>query len=107
VSARWLRSAPEAAWLAGDREGVLKAVEPAYELVCQRRDPRMKGELASWLWRVGALEDQPTEIADPYAQEICGDWRAAAFAWKGLGWPYEVCVPAGLARHRNGAARGT
>ncbi|HSZ09753.1 MAG TPA: AAA family ATPase [Steroidobacteraceae bacterium] len=79
----------EAAWLAGDREGVLKAVAPAYEMVCQRHDPRMKGELASWLWRVGALEDQPTAIADPYAQEISGDWRAAALAWKGLGCPYE------------------
>ena len=79
----------EAAWLAGDREGVRKAVGPAYELVCQRRDPRMKGELASWLWRVGALEDQPSQIADPYAQEIAGDWRAAALAWKNLGCPYE------------------
>jgi len=79
----------EAAWLAGDREGVLKAVGSAYELVCQRRDPRMKGELASWLWRVGALEDQPAQIADPYAQEISGDWRAAALAWKNLGCPYE------------------
>ena len=79
----------EAAWLAGDREGVLKAVGPAYELVCQRRDPRMKGELASWLWRVGALEQPPADIADPYAQEISGDWRAAASAWKSLGCPYE------------------
>ncbi|HXI47963.1 MAG TPA: helix-turn-helix transcriptional regulator, partial [Steroidobacteraceae bacterium] len=79
----------EAAWLAGDREGVLRAVETAYEMVCQRRDPRMKGELAAWLWRVGALEGQPDEIADPYAQEISGDWRAAAFSWKQLGCPYE------------------
>jgi DNA-binding CsgD family transcriptional regulator/tetratricopeptide (TPR) repeat protein len=79
----------EAAWLAGDRDGVLNAVKPAYELVCQRRDPRMKGELASWLWRVGALEKQPDEIADPYAQEIAGDWRAAACNWKRLGCPYE------------------
>jgi DNA-binding CsgD family transcriptional regulator len=79
----------EAAWLADDREGVLKAAGPAYKLVCQRCDPRMKGELASWLWRVGALEHQPAEIADPYAQEIAGDWRAAALAWKGLGCPYE------------------
>jgi DNA-binding CsgD family transcriptional regulator/tetratricopeptide (TPR) repeat protein len=79
----------EAAWLAGDREGVLRAVAAAYELVCQRRDPRMKGELASWLWRVGALEEKPTEIADPYAHEISGDWRAAAFAWRGLGCTYE------------------
>jgi ATP/maltotriose-dependent transcriptional regulator MalT len=79
----------EAAWLAGDREGVLKVVQPAYEMVCRRSDPRMKGELASWLWRVGALERQPTDIADPYAQEISGDWRAAALAWKSLGCPYE------------------
>jgi len=79
----------EAAWLAGDREGVLNAVKPAYELVCQRRDPRMKGELASWLWRIGVLEGLPADIADPYAQEISGDWRAAASAWKSLGCPYE------------------
>jgi len=79
----------EAAWLAGDREGVLRAVETAYEMVCQRHDPRMKGELAAWLWRVGALEGPPAEIADPYAQEISGDWRAAAFSWKRLGCPYE------------------
>ena len=79
----------EAAWLAGDRQGVLNAVKPAYELVCLRRDPRMKGELASWLWRVGALEKKPDEIADPYAQEIAGDWRAAASVWKSLGCPYE------------------
>ncbi len=79
----------EAAWLAGNREGVLKAVEPAYDMVCQRRDPRMKGELAAWLWRAGALEEQPADIADPYAQEIAGDWRGAALNWKRLGCPYE------------------
>jgi DNA-binding CsgD family transcriptional regulator len=79
----------EAAWLAGDREKVLLSVGPAYEMVCRRRDPRMKGELASWLWRVGALEELPDDVADPYAQEISGDWRGAAFNWKRLGCPYE------------------
>jgi DNA-binding CsgD family transcriptional regulator len=79
----------EAAWLADDREAVRRVVEPAYALVCQRRDPRMKGELAAWLWRIGALEGQPTGIAEPYAQEISGDWRAAASRWKELGCPYE------------------
>lgn len=49
----------------------------------------MKGELASWLWPVGALEQQPTEIAHPYALEISGAWRAAASAWQSLGCPYE------------------
>jgi len=79
----------EAAWLAGDREGVVREVQPAYEQVCQRRDPRMRGELAAWLWRVGALEQHPTDMAEPYAMEILGDWRGAARAWEDLGCPYE------------------
>ena len=79
----------EAAWLAGDLDGVVREAEPAYELVCRRRDPRMKGELAAWLWRAGALNEQPTDIAAPYAQEVSGDWRGAARAWQALGCPYE------------------
>jgi DNA-binding CsgD family transcriptional regulator len=79
----------EAAWLTGDRDGVVREVAPAYALVREQRDPRMKGELAAWLWRVGALEQPPTDIAEPYALEICGEWRAAADSWKTLGCPYE------------------
>jgi len=79
----------EAAWLAADGERILREVQPAYERVCQRRDPRMKGELAAWLWRVGALEPHPTDIAEPYAMEVSGDWRGAACAWKDLGCSYE------------------
>jgi DNA-binding CsgD family transcriptional regulator len=79
----------EAAWLSGDREGVRRHAMPAYELVRQRRDPRMKGELAAWLWRVDALTQRPTDIAEPFASEISGDWRAAARAWQTFGCPYE------------------
>jgi DNA-binding CsgD family transcriptional regulator/tetratricopeptide (TPR) repeat protein len=79
----------EAAWLAGDRQAVLRAVQPAYELSRQRRDPRMNGELAAWLWRVDALVDPPPHIAKPYALEISGDWGGAAQLWKELGCPYE------------------
>jgi DNA-binding CsgD family transcriptional regulator len=87
----------EAAWLAGDREGVAREVQPVYELSRRRRDPRMNGELAAWLWRVGALREPPTDIAEPYALEICGDWGAAASLWQALGCPYEyACV---LARY--------
>jgi len=57
--------------------------------VCQRRDPRLKGELAAWLWRVDALEQHPADIAEPYALEISGDWRGAAGEWRDLGCPYE------------------
>jgi DNA-binding CsgD family transcriptional regulator len=79
----------EAAWLAGDREGVVHEVLSVYELAQQRRDPRMNGELAAWLWRAGALTHPPRDIAEPYAQEIAGDWRSAAIAWRMLGCPYE------------------
>jgi ATP/maltotriose-dependent transcriptional regulator MalT len=79
----------EAAWLADDREGVIREVQPVYELTRRHRDPRMNGELAAWLWRVGALQEPPTDIAEPYATEISGDWRRAAGAWHALGCPYE------------------
>ena len=79
----------EAAWLAGDRDGLLREVLPVYELVCRRQDPRMKGELAAWLWRVHALDHHPTDIAEPYAMEVSGDGLGAARRWKDLGCPYE------------------
>jgi DNA-binding CsgD family transcriptional regulator len=49
----------------------------------------MKGELAAWLWRVNALAHSPTDIEEPYALEISGDWCAAARAWAELGGRYE------------------
>ncbi len=79
----------EAAWLAGDRGAVVRAVQPAYERSRERRDPRMNGELAAWLKRVDALEGSLPDIAEPYALEISGDWRGAAQGWKELGCPYE------------------
>ena len=79
----------EAAWLAGDPAGVVREIQPVYELAQSRRDPRMNGELAAWLWRAGALSRQLADIAEPYALEISGDWRAAANAWRMLGCPYE------------------
>jgi DNA-binding CsgD family transcriptional regulator/tetratricopeptide (TPR) repeat protein len=87
----------EAAWLAGDREGVLREAQPAHELVRQLRDPRMKGELAVWLFRVDALwEPPPADIAEPYALELSGDWQGAARTWKMLGCPYEHAIVLGM-----------
>jgi len=55
----------------------------------------MKGDLASWLWRAGALEGTPTGIAEPYAMEISGNWQGAARAWQSLGCPYEHAIVVG------------
>jgi DNA-binding CsgD family transcriptional regulator/tetratricopeptide (TPR) repeat protein len=85
----------EAAWLAGDHETVVREITPAYERLSRRRDPRMKGELAVWLWRTGALKSLPAEIAETYAMEIDGNWRAAADAWQTFGCPYEQGIVLG------------
>ena len=87
----------EAAWLAGDREGVVREVQAAFELARHRRDPWMTGELAVWLWRAEAIEQPPADVAEPYALEMSGDWRNAARAWSQLGCPYEQATL--LARH--------
>jgi ATP/maltotriose-dependent transcriptional regulator MalT len=84
----------EAAWLAGDREDVICAVRPIYDLARHKPDPRMNGELAVWLHRADALDEESldagsTQFAQPYAMEIAGEWRAAANTWKDLGCPYE------------------
>jgi len=79
----------EAQWLAGERDGVIREVQAVYARARSRRDPRMNSELAAWLWRVGALEERPADIAEPYAMEICGDWSGAASAWQALGCAYE------------------
>jgi DNA-binding CsgD family transcriptional regulator/tetratricopeptide (TPR) repeat protein len=86
----------EAAWLAGDRDAVVREVLAVYELARQTRDPRMNGELAAWLWRVGSLAEPPADLAEPYAQEISGDWQGAANTWRVLGCPYEHASVLGL-----------
>jgi ATP/maltotriose-dependent transcriptional regulator MalT len=57
----------EAAWLVGDRDAVIREVRDAYALSRKQRDAWAKGMLAVWLWRAGALEPIPTDIAEPYA----------------------------------------
>jgi DNA-binding CsgD family transcriptional regulator len=85
----------DAAWLAGDLEGVVQAVRPAYELCRSRKDPRMNGELATWLWRMNALDGRRVAMAEPYALEISGNWQGAAELWKRLGCPYEHAMVLG------------
>lgn len=83
------RALAEGAWLAGDRERVVKEVRPVFELAQASHDPWIKGELAIWLWRTGALPSPPRDVAPPFALEMAGDWRAAAGAWRDIGDRFE------------------
>jgi len=79
----------DAAWLGEDREAVIREVQAAYAMAREQHDPWGKGMLAIWLWRAGALQQIPTDIAQPYALEIARDWQGAARSWNELGCPYE------------------
>ena len=82
----------EAAWLAGDLEGVKREAGLVFELAKRHNDPWIRGEFSFWLWRAGGAPETDETIAAPYALQMLGDWRAAAAAWKAIGCPYEEAV---------------
>jgi class 3 adenylate cyclase/tetratricopeptide (TPR) repeat protein len=82
----------EAAWLAGDREGVGAATDDAFELALRQGSAWPIGELAYWRWRAG-LDVEVTKVAaEPYAAEIAGDWARASELWTEIGCPYEAAL---------------
>ena len=82
----------EAAWLAGDREGVRGATEGAFELALRQGAAWPIGELAYWRWRAGLEAEVPHGAAEPYAVQMSGDWARAATLWTEIGCPYEAAL---------------
>jgi ATP/maltotriose-dependent transcriptional regulator MalT len=82
----------ELAWLAGKFEDMAAEAHSMLELAKGDNDPWLQGEFAFWLWRAGVEQPLQQEIAEPYALQIAGNWRAAAERWKELGCPYEEAV---------------
>ncbi len=80
----------EAAWLAGNREGIGEATDAAFALALRYDADWPLGELAYWRWRAGLLTEAPPGAAEPYAAQIDGDWARAAELWTGLECPYEA-----------------
>jgi DNA-binding CsgD family transcriptional regulator/tetratricopeptide (TPR) repeat protein len=79
----------EALWLEGNADACLAETSVGFELARGHRNPWAFGELASWMWRVGAPAAPPQDMAAPYVLQFAGDWRGAAEAWETLGCPYE------------------
>jgi tetratricopeptide (TPR) repeat protein len=82
----------EAAWLAGDRAGTAAEARRAYELSLTKDSPWMRGPLAVWLHRAGALHEVPEEIPRACALELRGDAAGAAAEWARLGCPFEQAL---------------
>ncbi|HEU0116686.1 MAG TPA: AAA family ATPase [Thermomicrobiales bacterium] len=80
----------EAALLRGERERAREEALPIRERVLARGNRWHRGEYASLLWQCGERDIPADGLAEPFALQIAGDWRAAAVAWERLGCPYEA-----------------
>ncbi|MER7458021.1 AAA family ATPase [Micromonospora sp. NPDC126480] len=82
----------EYAWLHGDDHLVAAEVGRAFDRAVELAHPWFAGELAGWLWRVGALPRIPPVVAEPHRLLLAGDWLASADAWRDLGCPYQQAL---------------
>ena len=66
--------------------------EAAFALASELNAAGIVGELALWRRRAGICEQIAAPVAEPYALELAGDWRAAAELWAAIGRPYEAAL---------------
>jgi DNA-binding CsgD family transcriptional regulator/tetratricopeptide (TPR) repeat protein len=84
----------EAAWLERDPERIGPETDEAFALALRREAGWPLGELASWRWRAGLLDEVPAAAAEPYARQMRGEWSRAAALWRDRGCPYEAALAA-------------
>ena len=79
----------EYAWLHGDDRRAAEEAAGVLELAERAGHRWFAGELAFWLRLTGASPPVPAVAAEPHRLLLAGDWRAAADAWRELGFPYQ------------------
>jgi ATP/maltotriose-dependent transcriptional regulator MalT len=79
----------ELAWYRGDLLGVAQQAAVGLEAAAGRQYVWMRSELAYWRYRADPAASAPSDLTEPYALMIEGDWEGAALAWQHLGAPYE------------------
>jgi ATP/maltotriose-dependent transcriptional regulator MalT len=82
----------EACWLEGRNEEVGEASAAALELALARGANWVIGEMLSWRRRAGVEVEVPTNLPEPFASELEGDWQRAAREWTVLDAPYEAAL---------------
>lgn len=80
----------EAAWLAGDEDGVRKETCAVLELALKQEHGWHLGELSYWQWKAGALDASTPLLAKPFVLQIAGCSAEAAAEWQELRCPYET-----------------
>src|SRR5580704_8952970 len=81
----------EACWLQGRDADARREAELADD-VSADSDPWERGMIAVWLRRTGSVRPPRGELAEPYRQQIAGDWEQAASLWTQLGCRYEAAL---------------
>jgi DNA-binding CsgD family transcriptional regulator len=83
----------EAHWLEGQPGAVAEDTEGALARAVAVGDRWAAGELYAWRRRAGLLDTvEFGAVAEPFANELRGDWPEAAAAWDALGCPYEAAL---------------
>jgi ATP/maltotriose-dependent transcriptional regulator MalT len=79
----------ERAWLRGS-----PALVPTLlaELPLSRLRPRLRAEALRYATLAGLQVDVPSDLAEPWASALRGDWRSAVDAWRADQRPYELAV---------------
>jgi DNA-binding CsgD family transcriptional regulator len=79
----------ELAWYRGDIEDVARQAMVGLQVSATQQYVWTKGELCYWRHRAQPTSSIPSDLPEPYALMIVGDWEAAALAWQKLGAPYQ------------------
>jgi class 3 adenylate cyclase/tetratricopeptide (TPR) repeat protein len=82
----------EVAWLRGDRDGILAAIDRVFGDALEQGGPWPMPELAFWRWRAGVDAPPLFDPEHPYALQIAGEWARAAERWTKIGCPYEAAL---------------
>jgi DNA-binding CsgD family transcriptional regulator len=81
----------ELAWLRGDCAAMDGFTCDPYALALELGNAWDIGELASWRWRAGVLQDAPA-CAEPHRLLIAGQPLAAAECWRAIGDRYQAAL---------------
>ena len=81
----------EACWLQGRDADARHEAELAGD-ASMDDDAWESGMIAVWLRRTGSARPPRGELAEPYRQQVAGDWEQAASRWTQLGCRYEAAL---------------
>ncbi len=81
----------EACWLQGRDADARREAELADD-ASSGGDGWERGMVAVWLQRTGSARPPRGELAEPYRQQVAGDWEQAARLWTALGCRYEAAL---------------